>query len=134
MISNTIPDLDEQGLRHFGVVTGGIVAVLFGVAIPYLFDMSWPTWPWIVFAVLALWGLIAPATLNPVYRTWMRFGMLMSRVTTPIILTLIFVITILPGALILRLLRKDPMRRKIDDSGALLREMVQFLNTRTHTQ
>ena len=118
MITNEIPELDKKGLRHFGLTTGAIVAGLFGVVFPYVFNLSWPLWPWIIFAVLASWALIAPSSLRPVYRGWMRFGMLLGRITTPIILTLLFLITILPGALLLRLFGKDPMRRSFDDSSS----------------
>ena len=113
-----IPPLDKAGLRQFGLTTGTIVAVLFGVAFPYLLDRAWPLWPWIVFAILALWALIAPATLHPVYRGWMRVGILLSKIMTPIILTLVFLIAIFPGSLLLRLFRNDPMRRKFDDSAS----------------
>lgn len=116
MMSGEIPVLDRTGLRHFGLTTGAIVAVLFGIILPYLFGFSWPVWPWIVFAILGTWAMVAPSSLGPVYRGWMRFGMLLGKITTPIILTLLFVITIFPGALIMRLLRKDPMRRSFDDS------------------
>ena len=114
MITSEIPVLDRSGLRHFGLTTGAIVAGLFGIILPYLFGFSWPLWPWIIFAILATWGIIAPTTLAPVYHGWMRFGLLLSKITTPIILTLLFVITILPGALIMRLFGKDPMRRSFE--------------------
>ena len=118
MITNEIPELDKSGLRHFGLTTGAIVAGLFGIVLPYLLDVSWPLWPWLIFAILAIWALIAPTSLRPVYHVWMRFGMLLSRITTPIILTLLFLVTILPGALLMRLLRKDPMRRSFDESSS----------------
>lgn len=113
---NDIPDLDRGGLRQFGLTTGAIVAGLFGIAFPLLLNVGWPIWPWVVFAVLGFWALIAPVSLKPVYRGWMRFGLLLSKITTPIILTLLFLITMLPGALILRLFGKDPMRRSFDNS------------------
>lgn len=111
-----IPVLDKGGLRQFGLTTGAIVAVLFGVVFPYLLDRTWPVWPWIVFAILTVWSLFAPVSLKPVYHGWMRVGFLLSKVTTPIVLTLVFVIAILPGSLLLRLFRKDPMRRVFDES------------------
>lgn len=114
----TIPELDKAGLRKFGFTTGAIVAVLFGLVLPYLFDLGWPRWPWILAAVLFAWGAIAPATLRPVYHGWMRFGLLLSKITTPIILTLVYVITIIPTAIILRLARKDLLHRKFDDSDS----------------
>ena len=78
-------------LREFGVVTGGIVAVLFGLALPWLFGAAeFPRWPWIVGALLALWGLSWPAGLEPVYRGWMRFGRALGWVNTRILLGVLF--------------------------------------------
>lgn len=116
MMSGEIPVLDKAGLRQFGLTTGAIVAVLFGLAFPYFLEFSWPVWPWIVFAILGVWGIVAPTSLGPVYRGWMHFGMLLGKITTPIILTLLFLVAILPGALIMRLFRNDPMRRSFDES------------------
>jgi len=109
-----IPQLDIRGLRQFAVTTGGIVALLFGVFFPWLLEASWPLWPWIVFSVLAVWGLVAPNSLKPVYRGWMRVGLLLGKITTPIIMTLIFCTAIIPGSILMRLTGKDPMRRKFD--------------------
>ena len=117
-IAHDIPDIDARGLREFGITTGAIVAVLFGLLLPYLFGAQWPVWPWIVFAVLAIWGLVAPATLRSVYRGSMRFGLFMGRIMTPVIMTLLFIVTMVPTALILRVLGKDPMRRRFDGSNS----------------
>lgn len=118
MMTNEIPVLDRNGLRKFGLTTGAIVAILFGILFPYFLNLAWPLWPWIVFAVLGIWAVTAPSSLEPVYRGWMRFGMLLGKITTPIILTLLFLITILPGAIVMRLFGKDPMRRGFDDSAS----------------
>lgn len=116
MSKHLIPELDARGLRNFALTTGAILATLFGIAFPYLFSRPWPVWPWVVFAILAVWGITAPNSLRPVYRGWMHVGLLLSKVTTPIILTLVFIIAIIPTAIVLRLLGKDMMRRKTDGS------------------
>lgn len=116
MSASDIPELDTSGLRKFGLTTGAILAVLFGGVFPYVLDRPWPVWPWGVFAVLALWAIVAPNTLKPLYHGWMRLGLLLGKVTTPIIMTLVFAVTIVPMALILRILRRDFMRRKFDGS------------------
>ena len=116
MSALNIPELDVRGLRQFGLTTGAIVATLFGIVLPYVFDRPWPIWPWIVFAILAAWGAIAPSSLRPVYRGWMRIGILIGKVTTPIILTLVFVVAIIPTSLVLRILGKDMMHRKFNES------------------
>lgn len=118
MDTHAIPQLDAKGLRRFGLTTGAIVAGLFGVVLPYLLGHSWPIWPWILFSVLGVWALLAPRTLGPVYSAWMRFGLMASRVTTPVIMSLVFVAAILPTALILRVFGRDFMHRNFTDSGS----------------
>lgn len=116
MAEHEIPELDRKGLREFGLVTGGIVAGLFGLFFPWLLERSIPLWPWIVFGVLGVWGLVAPLSLRPVYRGWMRFGLMLSKVTTPLIMGIVFFVVITPVALILKIVGNDPMARKFDDS------------------
>ena len=110
-----IAEIDRKGLREFGLLTGAIVAVLFGLFFPWLLEFSIPLWPWLVGAVLGIWGLAAPDSLRPVYNGWMKFGLLLSKITTPIILGVVFFIVMLPIALIMRLFGHDPMARRFDD-------------------
>ena len=110
---HAIPELDRSGLRKFGLTTGAIIAGLFGVFFPWLLDAGLILWPWVIFAILAMLGLIVPMSLGPVYRNWMRFGLFMSRFTTPIIMGLVFFLVISPVALIFKIVAKDPMKRKL---------------------
>ena len=109
-----IPDLDRKGLRDFGLVTGTIIAVLFGLFFPWALDAAFPAWPWVVFGVLGVWARTVPLSLKPVYRVWMRIGLLLSKVTTPIIMGAVFFLVIFPVALVLRIGRWDAMQRKLD--------------------
>lgn len=118
---HTIPELDRKGLRDFGLVTGGIVVVLFGLFFPSLLERQWPIWPWILFAVLGGLGLVAPLALRPVYHVWMRFGLLLSRITTPLILGIVFYLVISPIGLLRRLNRDDSMARSFDAQMASYR-------------
>jgi len=119
-----IPELDRKGLREFALVTSGVIVGLFGLALPWLFDLGWPTWPWILAAVLSVVGFAAPMALRPVYKTWMRFGLILSRITTPIIMGLVFFLMITPIGLIRRMFASDAMARNFHDgeSYRVLRE------------
>jgi len=110
-----IPELDKKGLREFGLVTGTIVAVLFGALLPWIFDLNYPVWPWAIGVVLALWALLAPTTLGPVYKWWMRLGLLLNRFTTPLIMGVTFFLLIAPMGMLMRLVRRDPMARRMDE-------------------
>jgi len=117
-----IPELDRDGLRRFALTTAMIIALLFGLLLPWLLSLGWPIWPWPLAAVLALWGLVAPGRLRPVYRGWMHFGLLMSRITTPLILSLVFFLLFVPVGAVMRLFRHDPMRRRLQPEAESYRE------------
>ena len=116
-----IPYLDRRGLRSFALVTGTVFAILFGMLLPWVFEYSWPLWPWLIFAVLGILGLVLPATLRPVYGAWMRFGLLASKVTTPLILGLVFYLVFSPMALIRRIFGRDAMSRRFDSDSSSYR-------------
>ena len=120
-MTHEIPELDAKGLRQFALVTGAILALLFGLALPWLLSFGYPTWPWIVAGILVAWGLLAPSSLRPVYRGWMRFGLIMNRVVTPLILGIMFFLIITPVALVMKLIRRDPMQRTLDASKSSYR-------------
>ena len=112
-IDHKIPDLDRKGLREFGLTTGAIVVVIFGLCLPWLLDVDWPVWPWLIAAPLWSLALVYPMWLRLVYRAWMRFGLLASKVMTPLVLGIVFFGMILPMALVWRLTGNDPMRRTL---------------------
>jgi hypothetical protein len=116
MAEQEIRKLDRKGLREFGLTTGGIVAALFGLFFPWLLERPIPRWPWVVAGVLAAWGLVAPMSLGPVYRGWMRLGILLSRVTTPVIMGVVFFLVVTPTGLVRRLLGKDSLARRFEAS------------------
>jgi len=113
-MSHDIQTLDARGYRKFGLTTGAIIIVLFGLLIPWLFGLNFVKWPWILGGVLMLWGLLAPTTLKPVYVGWMKFGNVMNWINTRIILGILFYLIFLPIGAVMRLFGKDPMQRKLD--------------------
>ena len=67
----------------------------------------------IVAAAFLAAALFRPALLAPLNRLWSRFGLLLGRVTNPIIMGLVFFLLITPMALILRLRGNDPLRLRL---------------------
>ena len=102
-------------LRTFGLVTAGMVVLCFGLLIPWIWSIAWPIWPLVVAAILVIMALIAPVSLRPVYKVWMRFAGVLGWINTRIILGLVFFLMFFPFGLIMRLFN-DPMRRKLDKS------------------
>lgn len=109
-----IPELDRKGLREFGLTTGAAVVILFGLFFPWLLDLDWPAWPWVIAAAFWLLALVKPLWLRRIYRGWMRFGLLASRVVTPLVLGIVFFAMISPMAVVRRFFGTDPMQRALD--------------------
>ena len=120
-MKHEIKALDRNGLREFGIVTGAIVAVLFGLLLPWLLGTRIPLWPWVLAGILVAWALVAPGSLGPVYRVWMRFGLLIGSVTTPLILGIVFFLLIMPMGLVMRAFGHDPLSRALDEEAASYR-------------
>jgi Saxitoxin biosynthesis operon protein SxtJ len=97
--------------RRFGLVVGGAFAVL--GAILLWRGRRWPGYvAGGVGALLIAAGLVIPTRLGPVQSAWMRFAERLSRITTPIFMTLVFVIAILPTGLMLRAIGHRPLVRR----------------------
>ncbi len=109
-----IPQPKRKELRKFGLTIGGIIGLLFGLLIPWALRRPFPLWPRVVASILVPWALAAPASLRLVYRGWMKFGSVLNRITTPVILGIIYLIVITPIGFIMRIQGKDPMARKLD--------------------
>ncbi len=113
-IEHVIPELDRKGLREFGLTFGAVIVILFGLFLPWVLDRDWPVWPWLLAAPFWLLALVYPMWLRGVYRAWMRFGLLASRVMTPLVLGIVFFVMISPMAMVMRLMGKDPLKRTLD--------------------
>lgn len=61
---------------------------------------------------LVIAGLAIPERLGPVERGWMRFARALSRVTTPILMTVVFVLVITPIGLVMRMAGHRPLVRR----------------------
>lgn len=96
--------------RTFGLIFSGIFLIVALFPIIWGNELRW--WAAAIGGVFLLVALIFPVWLTPLNRLWAKFGLLMHKITNPILMGLIFFLTVLPTGLILRLLGKDPMRRK----------------------
>lgn len=59
--------------------------------------------------VLLLAGLLIPTHLGPVERAWMRLAYAISRVTTPIVMAVIYFVVITPTGLLRRTIGSNPL-------------------------
>lgn len=109
--------------RNFGLVMGGALALIGSVN----WGFAWhegggiPPLPYAWLAAAALLaglGLAWPGGLKPLYRAWMTVALAINWAVTRIVLTLIFYGLLVPTALIMRAVSKDPLERNWDTSAS----------------
>lgn len=108
--------------RHFGFVVGGAFLGLAGLT-------AWrghSTEPWVLGAIggaLIAGALVAPARLEPVRRAWLALAAAISRVTTPVVMGVIYFAILTPTGWVRRLMAGNRLtRRRGSDSFWVARQ------------
>jgi hypothetical protein len=102
--------------RSFGLVFAGFFTIWSA--------LSWwkghTSWHWALplAAVFLVVAYTKPSLLGPLNRLWLKLGLLLYKVVNPIVLGLLFFVTIMPIGLIMRAFGKDFLRLKIDRGAA----------------
>jgi hypothetical protein len=66
-------------------------------------------------------GALVPGRLDPVYRAWMGLGHAMSKVTTPIVLSVLYFLVLTPTRFLLALTGRHLLRREPQDGSYWVR-------------
>jgi Saxitoxin biosynthesis operon protein SxtJ len=98
--------------RSFGIV----FAVVFTIIGCWPLLTSGPVrlWALVVAALFLSLALAAPKALAPLNRHWMKFGLLLGRIVSPIVLFLVYIVAVVPSGILMRLMGRDPMHRQFD--------------------
>ena len=111
-MENAIPArLTPQEGRRFGLTVGAAFLVLCAVLWwrdhrAAMIAMA------IIGAGLILGGVAIPGRLSPVYRAWMGLAHLLSKVTTPIFMGIVYFLVLTPIGLLLRVVGRRPLSRQ----------------------
>jgi hypothetical protein len=105
-------DVKTGSERAFGIVFA-VVFALIGLW-PLLDGQALRVWALIIAAVFTACAFFAPGVLKSLNRIWFRFGMLLHRIVSPLVMGFLFYLTVTPIALLMRLAGKDPLRLKFD--------------------
>ncbi|HZT87374.1 MAG TPA: SxtJ family membrane protein [Stellaceae bacterium] len=69
-------------------------------------------------AVLAVFAAAWPAALAPLNKVWLKFGLLLHSIVSPVVLGAMFVTVFTPVGFLMRLTGKDPLRLRRDPQAA----------------
>lgn len=104
--------IEGSSNRGFGVVFAVVFAII--ALFPLLFGGALRWWSAGVAMVFLALAFVAPAALAPLNRAWMRFGLLLHKIVSPIVLGFMFYMVVTPIGLLMRATGKDPLRLRLD--------------------
>jgi hypothetical protein len=109
--------------RGFGLTVGGILLAIAAVRSGlHLWGGTAPGWFEALLAgiglLLVAFALAAPARLAPLNRAWTGLGLILFKVVNPVVLGLIYLTTIVPIGVFMRLTGRDLLDLKLDRQAA----------------
>jgi hypothetical protein len=118
--------------RSFGIVF--FIVFLLIALYPLLKGNDLRIWSLLISFIFLALGLINSKILTPLNKLWFKFGLLLGRFISPLIMGIIFFVVVTPIAIIMRLLKKDLLNLKynkketywIDKSGPKSKMKNQF--------
>ena len=100
--------------RSFGVVF--FVVFLLIALYPLINNGEVRLWSLITSIIFLVLGLLNSKFLNPFNKLWFKFGIILGKIISPLIMGIIFFLVVTPTGLIMRLLRKDILSLKYNQN------------------
>ena len=96
--------------RSFGIVFFIVFLLIALYPITYSEDIR--IWSLIVSFIFLILGLLNSKILTPLNKLWFKFGVILGKIISPIIMGIIFFLVVTPIGLIIKVLGKDLLRLK----------------------
>ena len=107
-------DVKISSNRSFGVVF--FIVFLLIALYPVINNEEIRVWSLIVSLIFLVLGLLNSKILNPLNQIWFKFGILLGRIISPLIMAIIFFFVVTPIGLIMRILGKDVLNLRYNDN------------------
>ena len=107
-------DVKISSNKSFGIVFF-IVFLIIGIY-PLINNGDIRIWSIILSLSFLFLGLINSKILTPLNKFWFKFGILLGKIISPLIMGLIFFLVVTPIGLLMRILRKDLLNLKYNNN------------------
>ena len=102
--------------RSFGIV---FFIVFFLISIwPLLDEQSLRIWSLVVSSIFLVLGLLNSKLLTPLNLVWTKFGELLGKIISPIVMGIVYFAIITPMGIFMRLIRKDLLKTKLTNNNS----------------
>ena len=106
-------DIKIGSNRSFGIVF--FVVFLLISIYPLTNNENIRVWSLVISLIFLVLGILNSNILTPLNKLWFKFGILLGKIISPIIMGIIFFLIVTPIGLIMRLLGKDVLNLRYND-------------------
>ena len=106
-------DIKIGSNRSFGMVF--FVFFLLISIYPILKDENVRIWSLIICIIFLVLGILNSNILTPINKLWFKFGLLLGKIISPIVMGIVFFLVVTPISLIMKLLGKDLLNLKYNN-------------------
>ena len=99
--------------KSFGIVF--FIVFLLVAIYPLINNGELRIWSLIIAIIFLILGLINSKVLTPLNKLWFKFGVLLGKVVSPLIMGIIFFFVVTPTAFIMRIIGKDLLNLKFNN-------------------
>ena len=99
--------------KSFGIVF--FIVFLLIAIYPLINNGELRIWSLVVAIIFFILGLVNSKVLTPLNKLWFKFGLLLGKVISPIIMGIVFFLVVTPTALIMRIIGKDLLNLKFNN-------------------
>ena len=99
--------------KSFGIVF--FVVFLLIAIYPLINNGELRIWSLVIAIIFLILGLINSKVLTPLNKLWFKFGLLLGKIVSPLIMGIIFFFVVTPTAFIMRIIGKDLLNLKFNN-------------------
>ena len=105
-------DIKISSNRSFGIVF--FIVFLLIATYPLLKGNDVRIWSLLVSFGFLILGLINSKILSPLNKLWFKFGIILGKIISPVVMSAIFFLVVTPTGLIMKLIKKDILNLKFN--------------------
>ena len=107
-------DIKIGSNKSFGIVF--FVVFLLIAIYPLINNNEIRIWSIIISLIFLILGVINSKILSPLNKIWFKFGLLLGKIVSPLVMAIIFFLVVTPIGILMRIFKKDLLNLKYNNN------------------
>jgi len=111
-------EITKIKLKDFGITIGILFPLILGIIFPFIYGHQFQLWTLYIGIPLIFLGIFRPQSLIYLYKAWMNLGLVLGWINSRLILGLIFILILIPIAIVMRIFGYDPLKKRFKNTNS----------------